>query len=581
MSKKTTAEILREKAAEKKKKIYDADYIKAVEENVNNWKKTVVKPADIENWEVTPLTVLGSETPREMVYTPLSVQEVDYIEELGNPGEAPYTRGIHSNMYRGKPFTQRQLVGFGAPEDTNQRIRYLLDHGATGINLLFDMPTIQMYDCDDPMAVGSVGSCGVSINYVKNWETLYDKIDITKESSSIVTHYPSNTACLFPMYLVMAEKRGVSWDQLKGSVQNDMTLEELVRNSSEYIPPKDCFRIECDNIEFIRKNIPKWNFITLNGYNFRENGVSSVTEMAAAVAHGMEILDEMIRRGHDVDWIAERLAFFWSVSSDFFEEIARLRAVRRLWYKILKNKYNAKSQRSMLMRCHVQTSGISLVREEPYNNVIRSAFEALAAVLGGTQSLHVDSYDEAISVPSEEAALLSLRTQQIIEHETGVTAVADPLGGSYYIEALTNKMEERILEEITEIENQGGYVKAIETGYIGRKMYNYMNKEHAKIESGEIKIVAHNWQKSEAAENFESFRYPDCEATQIDQLKEHRANRDNAAVEKALAELKDACATGKNVMEYTLNCARAGCTVGEQWKVFKEVFGLWRRPIQF
>ena len=580
MSKKTTAEILGEKEVPKKK-IYDNEYIKNIEQNEKQWKENVVKPKDIENWEVTPLTVLGSETPRDMVYTPLNVQEIDYEAELGNPGEAPYTRGIHSNMYRGKPFTQRQLVGFGAPEDTNARIRYLLEQGATGINLLFDMPTIQMYDCDDPMSIGSVGSCGVSINYVKNWERLYEGIDIAKESSSIVTHYPSNTACLFPMYLVMAEQKGVPWDQLKGSVQNDMTLEELVRNSSEYIPPKDCFRIECDNIEFIRKNVPKWNFITLNGYNFRENGTSSVTEMAVAITHGMAILDEMIERGHDVDWIAERLAFFWSVGMDFFEEIARMRAVRRLWYKILKNKYNAKNERSMLLRCHVQTSGISLVREEPYNNVIRSAFEALAAVLGGTQSLHVDSYDEAISVPSEKAALLSLRTQQIIEHETGITAVADPLGGSYYVESLTNLMEERILAEITEIENQGGYVKAIENGYIGRKMYNYMYNEQMKIESGEIKIVAHNWQKSEASENFEAFRYPDCEEKQIAQLKEHRATRDNAAVEKALAELKEACQTDKNVMEYTLNCARAGCTVGEQWKVFKEVFGLWKRPVQY
>ena len=580
MSKKTTAEILREKEVPKKK-IYDTEYLKTIEQKEKQWKENVVKPSDLENWEVTPLTVLGSETPRDMVYTPLNVKEIDYETELGNPGEAPYTRGIHSNMYRGKPFTQRQLVGFGAPEDTNARIRYLLEQGATGINLLFDMPTIQMYDCDDPMSIGSVGSCGVSINYVKNWEKLYEGIDIAKESSSIVTHYPSNTACLFPMYLVMAEQKGIPWDQLKGSVQNDMTLEELVRNSSEYIPPKDCFRIECDNIEFIRKNVPKWNFITLNGYNFRENGTSSVTEMAVAVAHGMAILDEMIERGHDVDWIAERLAFFWSVGMDFFEEIARMRAVRRLWYKILKNKYNAKSERSMLLRCHVQTSGISLVREEPYNNVIRSAFEALAAVLGGTQSLHVDSYDEAISVPSEKAALLSLRTQQIIEHETGITAVADPLGGSYYVESLTNLMEERILEEITEIENQGGYVKAIENGYIGRKMYNYMYNEQMKIESGEIKIVAHNFQKSDAVENFESFRYPDCEEKQVAQLKEHRLTRDNAAAEKALAELKEACATDKNVMEYTLNCARAGCTVGEQWKVFKDVFGLWKRPVSY
>jgi methylmalonyl-CoA mutase N-terminal domain/subunit len=580
---KTTAEILKENAKKTDKTpIYDPVYLAKIQNGLEQWKKDTVKPDDLKNWAVVPLTVLGSEIPREMIYTPLSIANSDYADEIGNPGEPPFTRGIHSNMYRGRTFTQRQLVGFGGPEDTNARIKYLLNHGATGINLLFDMPTIQMYDCDDPMSQGSIGSCGCNINHVKDWELLYDGIDIAKESSSIVTHYPSNTAVLFPMYLVMAEKRGISWDQLKGSSQNDMTLEEVVRNSSQYIPPKDCFRIECDNIEFIRKNVPKWNFITINGYNLREFGTSGVTEMAVAATHGMAILDEMIRRGYEVDWVAERLAFFWSGGMDFFEEVARLRAMRRLWYKILKYKYNAKKDRSTLMRCHLQTSGISLVREEPYNNAIRSAFEALAAVLGGVQSLHVDSYDEAIAVPSEEASLLSLRTQQIIEHETGITSVVDPLGGSYYVENLTNQMEEKILAEITEIENQGGYVEAIASGYLSRKIYNYMYKEETRIESGEIKIVGHNYQKSGEGENFEAFHYPEeCETRQLQRLKEHRQDRDNAKVEKALNELRVACKEGMNVMEYTVNCARAGCTVGEQWKVFKEVFGLWKRPSVF
>ncbi|WP_088189491.1 acyl-CoA mutase large subunit family protein [Desulfosporosinus sp. FKA] len=580
---KTTLEILKETMKETDNcQVYDPTYLAKVQESLNQWKKERVKPKDLENWSNIPLTVLGSEIPREMIYTPLNIANTDYGDQLGNPGEAPFTRGIHSNMYRGRTFTQRQLVGFGGPEDTNARIRYLLNHGATGINLLFDMPTIQMYDCDDPMAQGSVGSCGVSVNHVQDWELLYEGIDIAKETSSIVTHYPSNTACLFPMYLVMAEIRGVPWDQLKGSSQNDLTLEELVRNSSEYIPPKDCFRIECDNIEFIRKNVPKWNFITLNGYNFREFGTSGVTEMAVAVTHGMAILDEMIRRGYEVDWVAERLAFFWSGGMDIFEEVSRLRAMRRLWYRILKYKYNAKNDRSTWMRCHLQTSGISLVREEPYNNAIRSAFEALAAVLGGVQSLHVDSYDEAISVPSEEASLLSLRTQQIIEHETGVTAVVDPLGGSYYVEALTNQMEEKILAEITEIENQGGYVEAIANGYLSRKIYNYMYKEQMRIEKGEIKIVGHNYQKSGEGEDFEAFHYPEeCEARQLQRLEDHRKNRNSDEVEKALNELRIACREGKNVMEYTVNCARAGCTVGEQWKIFKEVFGLWKRPSVF
>lgn len=580
---KTTAEILNNHLVNAgKSQVYDPTYLKKVKEGLDSWKKNVVKPEVLKNWEAVPLTVLGSEIPREMVYTPLSVANNDYGEQLGNPGEEPFTRGIHSNMYRGRTFTQRQLVGFGGPEDTNERIKYLLNHGATGINLLFDMPTIQMYDCDDPMATGSVGSCGVSVNHVKDWEMLYEGIDIAKETSSIVTHYPSNSACLFPMYLVMAEQRGISWDQLKGSIQNDMTLEELVRNSSEYIPPKDCFRIECDNIEFIRKNVPNWNFITINGYNFREFGTSGVTEMAVAAAHGMAIFDEMLRRGYEVDWVAERLAFFWSGGMDFFEEASRLRAMRRLWYRILKYKYHAKNDRSTWMRCHLQTSGISLVREEPYNNIIRSAYEALAAVLGGVQSLHVDSYDEAISVPSEQASLISLRTQQIIEHETGITSVVDPLGGSYYVEALTNEMEERILAEITEIEEQGGYVEAIANGYLSRKIFNYMYKEQTRIEKGEIKIVGHNYQKSGEGEEFESFRYPEeCEARQLQSLHEHRQSRDNAKAEQALDELRVACKEGKNVMEYTVNCSRAGCTVGEQWKVLKEVFGLWKKPSMF
>ncbi|OAT79497.1 methylmalonyl-CoA mutase [Desulfotomaculum copahuensis] len=539
----------------------------------------MVRPGDRENWREAPRTVLGSDHPRELVYTPLNIENFDYQKYLGNPGQEPFTRGIHSNMYRGRTFTQRQLVGFGAPEDTNARIRFLLEHGATGINLLFDMPTIQMYDCDDPMSRGSVGSCGVSVNHVNDCELLFQEIDIARETVSIVTHYPSNTAILFPMYLVLAERKGIPWEQLKGSVQNDVTLEELVRNAAEYLPPRDCFRIECDNIEFIRNNVPRWNFITLNGYNLREFGTSGITEMAVAFSHAMAILDEMIRRGHDVDWVGERLAFFWSVGMDFFEEVSRLRAARRLWYKIMKYKYNAKNPRSMWMRCHVQTSGISLVREEPLNNIVRSAYEALAAILGGVQSLHVDSFDEAFAVPSEEASLLSLRTQQIMEHETGITKVVDPLGGSYYVESLTNQMEEMILEEITDIEEQGGYVEAVNSGYLLKKIYNYFYSEQKKIEQGDIEIVAHNWQKSTRSEDIESFRYPaEAEQKQLSRLQKFKSERDPHEVELALKALKDACQNGANIVPYTLNCARAGCTVGEQWKVFKESFGLWRRP---
>lgn len=577
----TTRDILRDEVPKSDTPLYNPEALAKIGSEFERWKNMAVRPADRDNWYAVPKTVLGSDVPRELVYSPLSIPGFTY-QEVGNPGEEPFARGIHSNMYRGRTFTQRQLVGFGAPEDTNARIKFLLAHGATGVNLLFDMPTIQMYDCDDPMSKGSVASCGVSVNNVNDWDLLFDGIDLAKETVSIVTHYPSNTALLFPMYLALAERRGIAWDQLKGSVQNDVTMEELVRNAAEYIPPKDCFRIECDNIEFIRQNVPRWNFITINGYNLREFGTSGVTEMAVALSHGMAILDEMLKRGHEVDWVGERLAYFWSVAMDVFEEVGRLRAVRRLWYKIMKYKYHAKNPRSMWMRCHVQTSGISLVREEPLNNIVRSAYEALAAVIGGVQSLHVDSYDEAYAVPSEEASLLSLRTQQILEHETGITSVVDPMGGSFYIEALTDEMEKRILDEITEIEEHGGYVEALANGFLLKKVYEYFYKEQKKLETGEIEIVAHNWQKSATGEEFEAFRYPvDAECKQVDRLKKFKMERDASQVEKALKALNDACTTGMNVVPYTLDCARAGCTVGEQWNVFKEAFGLWVRPSIF
>lgn len=395
-------------------------------------------------------------------------------------------------MYRGKKFTIRQINGFGGPEDTNERIKYMLKHGATGISVIFDLPTTQMYDSDDPVSKGQVGMSGVAIDSADDMEILFKDFPIDEVTVSLVTHYPSNNAILFPMYLAAAERRGLSFEKLKGSVQNDITLEEVVRSGSEYIPPKDCFRIQCDNIEFIRKNIPYFNFNTLNGYNLREFGTSGITEMAVAVATAIETLDEIVSRGYDVDWAAERLAFYWSISSDFFEEVSRIRAVRRLWYKIMKYRFGAKNLRSMWMRCHVQTSGISLVREEPLNNIVRVAIQALSAVFGGVQSLHVDSYDEAYSVPTEQAALLSLRTQQIIQEETAITDVVDLLGGSFYVEALTNEIEKRILDEVDEIEQVGEYVSAIEKGWIHNKISNYFYREKELIDKGIIKFVGSN-----------------------------------------------------------------------------------------
>ena len=581
---KTTKEILYEKrSGQKRTPLYSPEALESIRRTVDQWMNSTVPETNRKNWRKTPHTVLGSDTPRELLYTPLSNPDLDYQQDLGNSGQAPFTRGVHASMYRGREFTMRQLTGFGSPEETNERIKFMLDHGATGLSILFDLPTIQMYDSDDPFALGQVGMSGVCVDSVEDMARLFKDVPLDEVTISIVTHYPSNTAILFPMFLAYAEERGIPWENLRGSVQNDITLEELIRSGSEYIPPKDCFRIQCDNIEFIRKNVPQWNFITINGYNLREFGTSAITEMAVAVSNGIEILDELVRRGHDVDTIADRLAFFWSASNDFFEEIARIRAVRRLWHKIMKYRFNAKNPRAMLMRCHVQTSGVCLIQEEPRNNIIRAAYHALAAVLGGAQSLHVDSYDEAYSVPTEEAALLSLRTQQVLQKETGVTDVVDPLGGSFYLEALTNEIENRILDEVDEIEGLGGYVRAIESGEIYGKVASYFTEQQRLIEDGEIALVGQNIYKSEVERPpINVFRYPEgVEERQRSRLQKLRLNRDSEKVSSALGALKDACLKGENILPYSVDCARVRCTEGELFKVFKDAFGLWKPPALF
>lgn len=577
----TVKEILADKsAAGGRTPLYSPAALESIRGRLDSWMHSTVPEKDRRNWLKTPRTVLGSDIPREMLYTPLSHPDFDYQADLGNPGQAPFTRGIHANMYRGREFTMRQLTGFGSPEDTNRRMKFMLDHGATGLNILFDIPTIQMYDSDDPLAKGQVGMSGVCVDSVDDMDLLFKDIPLDETTVSIVTHYPSNTAILFPMFLALAEERGIPWERLRGSVQNDTTLEEVIRSGAEFIAPRDCFRIQCDNIEFIRKQVPRWNVITLNGYNLREFGTSGVTEMAVAVANGIATLKEMVRRGSEVDAVAGRLTFFWSPASDFFEEVARLRAVRRLWCKIMMHCFGAKDPRSMWMRCHVQTSGVSLVQQEPLNNIIRAAYHALSAILGGAQSLHVDSYDEAYSVPTAEAALLSLRTQQILQVETGITDVVDPLGGSYYIETLTDDMERRILDEVDEIERAGGYVSVIESGRLHRQISAYFTHQQKEIEKGDIGIVAYNRYPSDATPPaINVFSYPEgVEERQKEKLAKLRLSRDNERAGGALAALKEACRKRENILPFSVACARARCTEGELFKIFKETFGLWKPP---
>jgi methylmalonyl-CoA mutase N-terminal domain/subunit len=575
--KKTTKQVLEDAIkVQKRTPLYDPKALDDIKQAFGKWQQESVQPGDRENWQTTPQMVLGSQTPRDLLYSPLSNPDFDYGTDLGNSGEQPFTRGVHANMYRGRAFTRRQLAGYGGPEDTNERIKFLLDHGATGISIIFDLPTIQMYDSDDPVSTGQVGMSGVAIDSVEDMDLLFKDIALDEVTVSLVSHYPSNSAILFPMYLALAKRRGIPWDKLKGSIQNDITLEEVVRSGPEYIPPEDCFRIQCDNIEFIRQEVPLWNFMTINGYNLREFGTSAVTEMAVALANAVETVETLQARGHDADWLGRRLAFFWSIGNDFFEEVARIRAVRRLWHRIMKYRFGAQDPRATWMRCHVQTSGVSLTRQEPLNNVVRAGYHALAAVLGGVQSLHVDSFDEAYSVPTEEAALLSLRTQQILQEETGVTLVADPLGGSFYVEALTDEMEGRILAELDEIENLGGYVATIH-----RKISDYFRQERKLTESGQTRVVAENIYQTKAdLPPVNVFRYPQGVAErQHQRLEKLRSSRDNQKVSAALEKLEVACRNGTNILPLSVECADVGCSEGELFAVFKKAFGLWKPPV--
>ncbi len=513
------------------------------------------------------------------LFTPNSIPSFDYDRDLCSPGQPPYTRGIYSDMYKGKEFTMRQLTGFGSPSDTNKRIKYMLSNGATGLSILFDFPTIEMYDSDDHFSKGHIGTAGVCIDSIEDMHILFDGIDITKHSISLVTHYPTNTAILFSMFLSMASERSIPWNLLRGSVQNDLVMEEVIRCGLNFIPPSNCFRIQCDNIEFITNNLPLWNPATFNGYNLREAGTSIITESAVALSNAIWTTLELQRRGYEPSQILKRLSFFFSAGSNFFEEIARLRALRRLWYKYTKEFFDIEPSKSSLLRCHVQTSGISLTRQEPLNNIIRAAYQALASVFGGTQSLHVDSYDEAYSTPSEEAALISLRTQQIIQNETEITKVVDPLGGSYYLEYLTNKLEQEIHDKVRTITiESNGFITYIESKTIQDEINTFTYNRQKSIDNGEVTIVGLN-KYTTNNQPIIPFIVPETvEQDQIERLTILKSKRDNNKVAKALTNLSSACRTPNiNILPYCIVCAKLRCTEGEMATAINSSFNSWNK----
>jgi len=495
----------------------------------------------------------------------------DYLEKLGFPGEFPYTRGIRPTMYRARYWTMRQYAGFGSAEETNQRFRFLLEQGQTGLSVAFDLPTQIGYDSDDPMARGEVGKVGVAIDSLEDMETLFDGIPLDQVSTSMTINAPA--AILLAMYIAVAEKQGVPKNVLSGTIQNDI-LKEYIARGTYIFPPKPSMRLITDIFAYCSKEVPKWNTISISGYHIREAGSTAAQELAFTLANGIAYVEAALDAGLAIDQFAPRLAFFFNAHNQFFEEIAKFRAARRLWAHIMKNRFGAKNPKSWQLRFHTQTGGSTLTAQQPDNNVVRVTIQALAAILGGTQSLHTNSKDEALALPTEESARLALRTQQIIAYESGVSDTVDPLGGSYYVEALTDQIEEKAKEYLKKIDDMGGAVQAVEQGYMQEEIHRAAYETQKAIEKNEDIVVGVNAFRIDHEREPELHRVdPAIGARQAEKLKQLRARRDNERVQKTLEDLKRAAATDENLMPPILECVKAYATIGEICGVLRNVFG--------
>jgi len=553
------------------------DEIKRIAEERKRWESTTV-PKWIETRPERQkefYTISG--IPVKRIYTPEDIKDMDYMRDLGFPGEYPFTRGIHATMYRGRIWTMRQFSGFGTAEQTNKRFKYLLKEGETGLSIAFDYPTIMGYDSDHPMARGEVGRCGVAISSLKDMEILLDGIPLDKVTTSMTINGP--TAMILAMYVAVGDKQGVPREKLGGTVQNDM-LKEFIAQKLVIFPPRPSVKLVCDVIEFCAKYMPKWNPISISGYHIREAGATAVQELAFTLADGITYVEEMLKRGLKVDDFAPRLSFFFASHNNFFEEIAKFRAARRMWAKIMKERFGAKNPRSMWMRMHVQTSGCTLTAQQPLNNVVRVTLQALAAVLGGTQSLHTNSFDEALCLPSELAVRVALRTQQIIAYESGVADVVDPLGGSYYVEWLTNEMEERAWEYIHKIEEMGGVIEAIEKGWLQQEIANSAYKYQREIDTKRRIIVGVNEYTTEEHEEVPLLKIdPKVEEEQIARLQKLRQERDDQKVKQILQKLHDEAEKNVNLMPTIIEAVKAYATLGEICDVLREVYGVYKEMI--
>ncbi|MCB0731837.1 MAG: methylmalonyl-CoA mutase family protein [Ignavibacteriae bacterium] len=544
---------------------------KAKEEYQNNFneaKKENFKYTSVSGKKINPL------------YTPEDLNENKFIDDIGFPGQYPYTRGIHSTGYRGKVWTMRQFAGFGTPEDTNQRFKYLLANGQTGLSVAFDLPTLMGYDSDHEFSQGEVGICGVAISSLKDMETLFDGIPLDKVSTSMTINSPA--AMVYAFYLAVAKKQGVPFNQLRGTLQNDI-LKEYIAQKEFIYPPEPSMRIITDMIEFSTNEVPQFNPVSVSGYHIREAGSTAAQELAYTLADGFAYIEAAIERGMDVDSFAPRISFFFNSHLDFFEEIAKFRAARRIYAKRMKEKYGAKNPRSWWMRFHTQTAGCTLTAQQPENNIVRTAFQALAAVLGGTQSLHTNSMDETLALPSEKAVKIALRTQQLLAYETGVINSVDPLGGSYLVEKLTNEMEEEAEKIFSEIDSIGGVIPAIDAGYFQKEIADSAYRYQIELDKKEKYIVGVN----EFVEENESIDIPilqispEVEKVQKEKLAELKASRNQIAVDECLNEIDDAAKNGKNLMPIFIKAAENYVTLGEMVAVLKEPFGIYEETVVF
>ena len=541
------------------------------------WKKTTLKKVTDRFPEMKEQFTTGSWLPVKRLYTPEDVEQENYLDKLGFPGQYPFTRGVQPTMYRGRYWTMRQYAGFGTARETNKRYKYLLDQGQTGLSVAFDLPTQIGLDSDHSLSIGEVGKVGVAIDSLQDMEMLFDGIPLNKVSTSMTINAPASVLLAF--YIALAEKQGVAKDKLRGTIQNDI-LKEYVARGTYIFPPEPSLRLITDIFEYCGKEVPRFNTISISGYHIREAGATAVEEVAFTIADGIEYVKAALDAGLDIDKFGRRLSFFFNAHNDLLEEIAKFRAARRIWAKIMKDKFGATNEKSMRMRFHTQTGGSTLTAQQPNNNIVRVAIQTLAAVLGGTQSLHTNSRDEALGLPTEKSVQIALRTQQIVAEEAGVTNTVDPLAGSYYIENLTSTIEDKVFEYINKIEELGGMGQAIEKGYVQKKIQDSAYKYQREIEENERVIVGVNKYQTEEEPPDEILKVdPKLREQQIERLEKLKSERNNGKVNKSLNKLEKAAATDQNLMPLILEAARNYATLGEICDVMREEFGEYQESI--